>query len=212
LETHEIKCKGLDELTCVKCMNSFANRHNKARHVKANKCKARSIIHAREPKIKNIINNQIINNIQNYNITTQNNNLIINNFGSERLDHISYEEIVELLLAGINTIPMYIEKKHFDKNFPENNNIVYTKENKCKVLENNLWKEKNISLVSSKLVKDNSGYLLLFCNDNEIRLTRDIKNEEVFDFVKHKLMKIYHKDDDKYKEIYNMINDIIKNT
>ena len=193
-------------------MNSFANRHNKARHVKANKCKARSIIHAREPKIKNIINNQIINNIQNYNITTQNNNLIINNFGSERLDHISYEEIVELLLAGINTIPMYIEKKHFDKNFPENNNIVYTKENKCKVLENNLWKEKNISLVSSKLVKDNSGYLLLFCNDNEIRLTRDIKNEEVFDFVKHKLMKIYHKDDDKYKEIYNMINDIIKNT
>ena len=205
---HEIKCKGIDELTCPKCMISFSNRHHKSRHIKANNCKARSIIHAREPNPQNIIHNQTINNIQN---NTQN-NIFINNFGKERLDHISYDEIVKMLLSDINTIPLYIEKKHFDKNFPENNNIVYTKENKCKVLENNSWKEKNISIVSSKLVKDNSGYLLLFCSENEIGLTQDIQNEEVLQFIKHKLMKIYHKDDEKYKEIYNMVNDIIKNT
>jgi len=214
LETHEINCKGIDELTCSKCMISFTCRQHKSRHIKANNCKARSIIHAREPNPQNIIHNQIINNIQNniQNNNTHNNNFIINNFGNERLDHISYDEIVKMLLSGDNTIPMFIEKKHFDKNFPENNNIMYTKENKCKVMENNSWKEKNISLVSSKLIKDNSGYLLLFCNDNKICLTEGIEDEEVLDFIKYKLMKIYHKDDDKYKEIYNMVNDIIKNT
>ena len=208
LETHEVNCKGIDELTCSICMISFTCRQHKSRHIKANNCNARSIIHAREPNPQNIIYNQTINNIQN---NTQN-NIFINNFGKERLDHISYDEIVKMLLSDINTIPLYIEKKHFDKNFPENNNIVYTKENKCKVLENNSWKEKNISIVSSKLVKDNSGYLLLFCSENEIGLAQDIQNEEVLEFIKHKLMKIYHKDDEKYKEIYNMVNDIIKNT
>ena len=215
LELHEINCKGIDELTCPKCMISFTTKQAKSRHIKANNCKARSIIHAREPNPQNIIHNQIINNnIQNniQNNNTHNNNFIINNFGNERLDHISYDEIVKMLLSGDNTIPMFIEKKHFDKNFPENNNIMYTKENKCKVMENNSWKEKNISLVSSKLIKDNSGYLLLFCNDNKICLTEGIEDEEVLDFIKYKLMKIYHKDDDKYKEIYNMVNDIIKNT
>ena len=208
LNSHELKCKGVDELTCPKCMISFSNRHHKSRHIKANNCKARSIIHAREPNPQNIIHNQTINNIQNNN--TQ--NIFINNFGNERIDHLSYDEVVKILLSGVNTIPLYIEKKHFDKNFPENNNIKFTKENKCKVLENNSWKEKNISLVSSKLIKDNSGYLLLFCSENEIGLAQDIENEEVFDFIKHKLMKIYHKEDEKYKEIYNMVNDIIKNT
>ena len=208
LQIHEINCKGIDELTCPKCMISFCDRHAKFKHIKRNNCKARSIIHAREPNPQNIIHNQTINNIQNNN--TQ--NIFINNFGNERLDHISYDEIVKMLLSGDNTIPMLIEKKHFDKNFPENNNIMYTKENKCKVMENNSWKEKNISLVSSKLIKDNSGYLLLFCSDNKICLTEDIESDEVLDFIKHKLMKIYHKDDDKYKEIYNMVNDIIKNT
>ena len=207
LSKHETKCKGVDELTCSKCMISFTTRSAKSKHIKANNCKARSIIHAREPNPQNIIHNQTINNIQNNN--TQ--NIFINNFGNERLDHISYDDIVNILLSGVNTIPMFIEKKHFDKNFPENNNIMYTKENKCKVLENNSWKEKNIYLVSSKLVKDNSGYLLLFCSENEIGLAQDIQNEEVLDFIKQNLMKIYHKDDEKYKDIYNMVNDIIKN-
>ena len=31
---HEKKCSGIDELTCPRCMKSFTNRHNKARHIK----------------------------------------------------------------------------------------------------------------------------------------------------------------------------------
>ena len=42
---------------------------------------------------------------------------------------------------------------HFDYNYvinPENNNIKYTDDNKCKVFENNGWKEKDISLMSNR--------------------------------------------------------------
>ena len=208
LNIHEIKCKGIDELTCPKCMTSFTNRHNKARHIKRNSCKAMSIILAREPKTQTVINNsQTINN------NIQNNNFIINNFGNERIDHISHEEIVNMLLSGINTIPMFIEKKHFNKNFPENNNILYTKENKCKVLENDMWKEKDISILSSKLIKDNSQVLLLYCDQNEIKITEQMMDEDMYERIKNKLVIIYNKtDNEKYNEIIGLIKDLVKNS
>ena len=208
LRTHEEKCKGVDELTCPKCMISFSNRHHKSRHIKNNNCKARSIIYAREPNIHNANNIHFQTNIQ-----TQNNNLIINNFGNERLDYISHDEILKMLMAGMNTLPLYIEKKHFDKSFPENNNIVYTKENKCKVLENNCWKEKDISLLSSKLIQDNSKILLLYCDKNEIKITEEITDEDMFDRIKNKLVIIYNKtDNEKYNQVINVIKEIVKNS
>ena len=91
LRNHESKCNGVDELTCCKCMLSFTTRAAKSRHIKANKCKAKSIIHARVPNFHNI--NTTINNIQNNNITNIQNHIVINNIGSERLDHITHEEI-----------------------------------------------------------------------------------------------------------------------
>ena len=210
LNIHEINCKGIDELTCPKCMISFSNRHHKSRHIKANNCKARSIIHAREPNPLNIINNQTINNIQNNNI--QNNNLIINNFGNERLDHIPPKQIIKILMSGMNTIPLFIEKKHFDKSFPENKNILYTKENKCMVLENDDWKEKDIGLLSSKLIKDNAHILLLYCDDNKINLSDEIKDDDIYKHVKNKLIVIYNKSDNiKYNHVLNSIKDLIKN-
>ena len=145
LQNHEKNCNKVDSLTCPRCMISFTNRHNKNRHIKADKCNARSIIHARTPNIQNITNNNTTNNIQNAE-TIQNinnaNRIIINNFGSERIDHISDEDIMKILQSGTNTVPLYIKKKHFDKNFPENNNIKYSNDNKCQVLEDNCWQEK----------------------------------------------------------------------
>ena len=210
LQNHEMKCKGIDCLTCPKCMISFTSRKHKSRHIKANKCKARSIIHAREPNPHNIINTQ--NNIQN-NIQNQNNNIIINNFGSERIDHITDDDIIKMLMAGMNTLPMYIEKKHFDKNFPENNNIVYTKENKCKVLEKNAWKERDIGLLSSKLIKDNSQVLLLYCDKNEVKIEENISDSEIYDRIKNKLAIIYNKsDNEKYNHIISIVKELVKNS
>jgi len=215
LSNHESNCKGIDELTCPKCMKTFPSKSAKCHHVKRNTCKARSIIHSRIPNLPNLPN---IQNIQNINNTTNNigsitNNLFINNFGSERIDHISHDDIVKMLTSGMNTIPLYIEKKHFDKEFPENNNITFTNENKCKVLENNLWKEKDIISLSSKLIHDNSEVLLLYCEDNELKLSNVIQDEEKYKFIKNKLFIVYDKSDNqKYNDVLKKIKDLVKNS
>ena len=210
LITHESKCTGIDDLTCSKCMMSFTKRQAKSRHVLANKCEARSIIHARIP---NPLNSQynITNNIDN-SVNKTINNIQINNYGSERIDHITYNDIKRLLECGMNTIPLYIEKKHFNKNFPENNNIKYTEDNKCKVLEDNLWKEKDIGLLSTNLIKDNSEVLLLYCDENDIKLSEDINDADKYDHIKNKLILIYNKSDNtKYIHVLSKIKDLIKN-
>ena len=208
LNKHKSLCKGIDELTCSKCMISFTTRSAKHKHIKRNNCSARSVIHYHNKNIQNIIQNQNI-----YNTTNNTNNLIINNFGSERIDHISQDDIVKMLTSGLNTIPLYIEKKHFDKEFPENNNITFTNENKCKVMENNKWKERDISTLSSKLIQDNSEVLLLYCDDNEMNLLNVLQDEEKFKFIKHKLFIVYDKSESqKYNEILSKIKDLIKNS
>ena len=72
---HEKKCKGVDELTCPRCMISFTTRQAKSKHMKKDNCEARSIIYARTPNIQNIetqnvTNNNITNNIKNLNNLT----------------------------------------------------------------------------------------------------------------------------------------------
>ena len=218
LELHERKCKCIDSHTCPRCMKTFSNTSNKCKHIKKNNCVARSIVHARTPNIQNIQNVQNIHNITNVNnidnsINKTINNIQINNFGSERIDHISDEDIVKMLTSGMNTIPLYIEKKHFDKEFPENNNITFTNENKCKVMENNIWMEKDIGLLSSKLIHDNSEVLLLYCDDNELKLSNVIQDEEKYKFIKNKLFIVYDKSDNKkYNDVLKKIKDLIKNS
>jgi hypothetical protein len=208
LYNHELKCKGIDELTCPKCMKSFTTRQHKYNHIKRNKCSARSIVNARTPNIQNINNKniQIAETIQNIN------NIQINNFGSERIDHISHEEIVKILSSGINTLPLYIKKKHFDKCFPENRNIKYTMENKCKVFEDNSWKDKDLGLLSSTLVQDNTEVLLLYCDDKDEKVLNTIQDIDKYENIKNKLFILYNKTDNiKYNTIITKIKDLIKN-
>ena len=215
VKLHEEKCKGVDVLTCPRCMISFTTRQHKSKHIKADKCKPRSIIHARTPNIQNIYNGSSVNN----NIETQNNignqnitqNIIINSYGFERTDYLTYEDLKHLLMQGENTIPRYIEKKHFDKDFPENNNIAYMKDNLCQVYENNNWKKKNLVLLSSKLIKETSEELLIFCNDNKEQLSIDIQNDDKLAFIKHTFSQIQQKNN-KHRNIYNMVRDIIINS
>lgn len=217
LVSHEKYCKGIDELTCPRCMISFTKKQAKCRHIKANKCKARSIIHARMPNIQNITNNGTIQNAETIqNINNTNNiiiNNIINNFGSERIDHITENDITRILQSGINTIPLYIQMKHFDENFPENRNIKYTNDNKCKVLEDNSWKEKDLLLLSMNLIKDNCAVLLMYCDENEIKLLNKMQDSERLEHIRNKLFIVYNQNDNnKYNQILSKIKDMIKNS
>ena len=214
LYNHEKICNKVDSLTCPRCMISFSNRHHKSRHIKADKCKARSIIHARTPNIQNITNNNnITNNTQNVQTMNNYNNIIVNNFGSERIDHISNKEIMKILQSGTNTVPLYIKKKHFDKNFPENNNIKYSNDNKCQVMEDNCWQEKDLGLLSTNLMKDNTEVLLMYCDNNEIQLLNEINDIEKYEHIRNKLFIVYNKSDNqRYNDVLAKIKELIKNS
>jgi hypothetical protein len=214
LKNHEEKCIGIDILTCIKCMKSFTSRQHKSDHIKRNNCKAKSIIHIRQPN--NIQNIETLNNITNItnndNRIINNNTFIINNYGNERLDYLSEDDMLQILTSGKNTMPLYIEKKHFNKDFPENNNIIYDdKLKKCKIKENNKWKNINVSMASSKLINDNSLELLLYFDKNKELLNKQIKNNEIYDFIIEKLLYIKNKNDkDQYSNLFNIIKFLIE--
>ena len=211
LYNHEKRCNRIDSLTCPKCMISFTNRKHKSRHILSNKCIPRSIIHARIPNKQNVIN--ITDNSRNKTINNYKNNIIINNIGSERIDYISNEDIKQILQSGTNTVPLYIKKKHFDIRFPENKNIKYTNDNKCRVMENNLWKEREISQLSTNLIQDNTEVLLMYCDNNELELLNEINDTDQFEHIRNKLFIIYNKSDNqKYNTVLTKIKELIKSS
>ena len=179
--------------------------------MKRDNCKAKSLVYAKINNINNISN--ITNNIDNSIVNnTINNTYIINNYGNERLDYLSNEDMYKIL-TNINSIPLYIEKKHFNKDFPENHNIMYDdKSKRCKIKENNKWKTINLSLMSIKLINDNSNSLLVYFNKNKEELNKKIHNEELYYFILNKLLLIKNKNDkEKYNTLYNLIKFIIEN-
>ena len=191
LKNHEQKCICIDILTCPKCMKSFTSRQHKSRHIKNNKCEPRSIIYAKQPIVPtNIQNIETQNNINNSNNITNSNNttnkytIIVNNYGNERLDYLTDDVMLKIITSYSNAVPMLIEKKHFNKDFPENHNILYDdKTKKYKIKENNEWHKLSLSLISDKLMKDNSQNLLDYCQENKELIEDKIKNDEKIEYI-----------------------------
>ena len=139
---HEEKCKGLNSLTCPKCMTVFSSKSAKYKHKMRNYCKAKSISEYQNPNLQNVIqhskvnnsfnttNNITNNNTINNNTTNKIYNIIVNDYGKERKDYITTDAIIKVLVNR-NIIPDYIDLKHFNEKFPENNNIK---------IENNVWR------------------------------------------------------------------------
>ena len=92
---------------------------------------------------------------------TYNQNIILNNYGSEDMTHISDQFKTELLKIPYMMIPKMIEEVHFSDKKPENKNIALTnkKENRLKVFKNNKWTYKNKKEVIDDLV-DSKYYSL----------------------------------------------------
>ena len=175
---HESKCNGVDILTCPKCMISFCSRKSKSNHIKRDNCKAKSIIHARVPNIQNIDNSITNNN----NIT----NNITNNFGNERIDYLTYDNLQEIFRKGINnSIPYLIKEKHFNPNFPENNNIKANKKNntKCFIRKDNDWLLSTMSIICDKIIKENTYLLLDFSEKHKEELEKTILDDEIYEFI-----------------------------
>ena len=206
---HEKICNGINILTCPKCMFTFLSRSSKSAHIKKNKCKAKSIIHLvnketdNENKPSLYINGN--NNNNNNNII---NNTIINNFGNERTDYITLDDMIQIFKCGDNIIPKYIELKHFNKDFPENHNIKYEKNKGCLIKNNNRWGLTNLDILSNKLFDKNSFELRNFYNNQKTDIEEKIKNIELLEFIYSRLNYL---DLNLNRSLFNNIKNEIKN-
>jgi len=210
LNEHEQKCKGLDILTCPRCMKTFSSSGNKSNHIKRNNCKARSIIYANTPHT-NITNNNITNNNIN---TINNNNIIINNYGNERTDYITFDDMIKILQhSGSSIIPKYIQMKHFNKNFPENNNIKYDIKNGCLIKKDDGWRSVGIDNISRRLIDHNSGEIGKFYDKNKENINKIIKDIQFLEYVTSKFNYLdLHLDKTFFNDLKNEIKYIIKSS
>lgn len=206
LINHQKSCNGLSVLTCPKCMFTFTSRFSKSNHIKKNNCKAKSIIHGINPDVKNETN--INGNYNTININNITNNYI-NNYGSERTDHITYDEILKIIFNSCDyIIPKYIELKHFNKDFPENHNIKYEKNKGCLIKNNNRWGLTNLDILSNKLFDKNSFELRNYYNNQKMDIEEKIKNIELLEFIYSRLNYL---DLNLNRLLFNNIKNEIKN-
>jgi len=92
--------------------------------------------------INNINNNQSHNTITDNKIQQNiNNNIVINNFGEEKTEHITAAFLDSLICAPFSSIPKLTNKIHFDPLHLDNRNIKITnkKDRFAKVFKNNEW-------------------------------------------------------------------------
>ena len=79
-------------------------------------------------------------------------------------------------------------------------------------MEDNLWKEKDLGLLSTNLIQNNSEVLLMYCDNNEITLLNEIKDTEKYEHIRNKLFIVYNKtDNEKYNIVLTKIKELIKN-
>ncbi len=210
LINHEKKCNNINILTCPKCMFTFSSRSSKSAHIKKNNCKARSIIHLVNKETENDNKPSLyINGNNNNNNNNIINNTIINNFGNERTDYITFDDMINIFkCGGDNIIPKYIELVHFNKEFPENHNIKYEKNKGCLIKNDDRWGLTNLDIISDKLFNKNSYELRNYYNNQKTDIEEKIMNIELLEFIYSRLNYL-----DLYlnKSLFNNIKNEIKN-
>jgi len=163
----------LSELQCEFCLKTFSRKDNVIKHQKI--CKKKKTSNLELCIMKNEIetlkekldktatmittnnNNTINKTLNNNSNNTQNINIHINNLGEENIKHIDYNYYNNILKGIYGAVPKLVEKIHFDKEHPENQNIKLTnkKEPYIKIRKNNKWKLANrktevLDLIDSK--------------------------------------------------------------
>jgi uncharacterized C2H2 Zn-finger protein len=209
--SHCEKCNFLQNLQCPKCMQMFKHKQSKLNHMKRNNCRPVSIVHSGNTNIQNIqnITNNLTNITNNNNII--NNNIYINNYGQERLDYISDDIFINSILKSVqyHIIPIYIEKKHFDKDFPENHNIQYAN-NKFLIKKNNDWNIVNGDKLAQILYRDNGNEIHRRFVDQNKLIQENIKDDEIIEFIDKRLDYLQLEVNGHDKMIKKEIMDVIK--
>ena len=189
-----------DKYYCEFCFETFTTFANKRRH-ELHRCNENTkmvnkIINEKNKQIKKLektvdklidkAGNTTINHIQS---TQQNNqqNIKLNNYGSEDLSHITDFFKTNLLGLPHGMIPKMIEAVHFNSDKPENKNILMPnkKDNKLKIFSGDKWiyKDKNETLhdlIDGKYFIMDTHYETI-CNTTDKNLNLYKRFQELFD-------------------------------
>ena len=108
---------------------------------------------------------KIINNTQNIgtlnNIGTQNITFKINAYGTEDSSKITVNDYKRILGRGMNSVPAFVEKLHFDKNVPENHNVYISnlRDEYVLMYDGKIWRLKDRDDALQQLYDDKSDIL-----------------------------------------------------
>ena len=108
---------------------------------------------------------KIINNTQNIgtlnNIGMQNITFKINAYGTENSSKITVNDYKRILGRGMNSVPAFVEKLHFDKNVPENHNVYISnlRDEYVLMYDGKIWRLKNRDDALQQLYEDKSDIL-----------------------------------------------------
>jgi hypothetical protein len=214
LHDHQKTCSGIDSLTCPRCMKTFDHRSNKSRHIKKGNCKPVSVFEylKRKGMIENSNSNETNihgdhNTVNNTNNMTT--NIYINNYGKERIDYISFDDLLNILKCYNHSIPNYIKYKHFNPLFPENHNIKY-KDNIFFIKKNNEWNIINSGALSNKLYTEGGSELSYHSQVNDEQIKESVASEEVYENIKEFSDYVTKEAEGTDKEIKKEIIDVVK--
>jgi hypothetical protein len=112
LSRHRIKCKEVKEIPQIDILEKKVVELSKELEDLKKNNKDTTIQTQNNTNIETQQNNQ-----------TTNNNIIINCFGNENLDYITDKVILHCMNKIYGSIPLLIEKIHFDPDHPENHNV-----------------------------------------------------------------------------------------
>jgi hypothetical protein len=218
---HEKKCNGIDELTCPTCMKSFTSKQGKSNHIKRNSCNPRSIIHARKRLNNESVQININTEYNTTNITNQNNTTInnthniinINNYGNERLDYLNYDKLFEILKTGYDVPRLLTKEIHFNKDFPENNNIKYKSEKSALIKHDDEFILEDLNTLAEELVNEKTSQIQKFAQENKEDICLKIdrfKYENIIELLLNFML--LKEPQEHYKIQIKKIKDMIKNS
>jgi hypothetical protein len=180
-------------------MVQFANRHNKIRHIKADKCKSRSIINSGVPYVFPENGKSI-------------NPILIKNYGQERLDILEHETYMKIFLASYDIASIMVKEIHFNRKFPENCNIYYYDEKHAIIKSDDAYIHISLEILLEDLIKDKIRLVQKYASENKELICSSIGSElydEIMELC-HKLI-LLQTPANQYKRQRNKIMDMIRN-
>jgi polyhydroxyalkanoate synthesis regulator phasin len=187
--------KTTKKYTCEFCKKNYSRIDSLNRH-KKNFCKEKNKIcdqvellmkemKKKDEQIEKLIKElEQTNNKPNINRGTINNannqcNIIINNFGEEKIEYITDKAFKKLLSTPISAIPKLIELKHFNPDHPENHNVKITNihDKYAKIYKDKKWLTQHKKDVIQELVDNGFADFEEFRDLNDDQITQKIREK-----------------------------------